>query len=342
VGVLSLGGAGVWLALGGGFNEGGEASLPEHEFNYGAQNARVLGLRRYLKKEPCDRPKALELVQLMFNAGDFRGTIITSDDFITRCGKSVPLRQLTYTAHTRLSEFDLAARDVTELIESAPSNVGYRIWRGMALEAGMKPEQALADFKQAFLLQPDQFHVANHLAGAYERQGKPCDAMLTLLEHLRTDAEHAGSRELLERIDTLEMAGSCDVGGKGKAVVNSKGKGGLWVEPLFNGKQRGKFLVDTGASAVVISQQFADKLGLDLSQAPTVRVLTANGPTTARVALAQSIELQEARARGVTVHVSSTLPPDMDGLLGLSFLARFEVKLDAKTGRLELSEPKPR
>jgi hypothetical protein len=62
----------------------------------------------------------------------------------------------------------------------------------------------------------------------------------------------------------------------------------------------------------------------------------------ARVALAQSIELQGAKARGVTVHVSSTLPPDMDGLLGLSFLARFEMKLDAKAGRLELSEHKPR
>jgi hypothetical protein len=62
----------------------------------------------------------------------------------------------------------------------------------------------------------------------------------------------------------------------------------------------------------------------------------------ARVAMAQSIELQGARARGVTVHVGPTLPADMDGLLGLSFLARFEVKLDVKAGRLELSEHKPR
>jgi aspartyl protease family protein len=338
VGVLSLAGAGLWLALKG----GGEDSLPEHEFNYGAQNAQVFGLRRLLKKEPCDRTKTLELVQLMFNAGDFRGTLITSDDFITRCGKFVPLRQLTYTAHTRLSEFELAARDAAELIEGAPSNAGYWLWRGMALEADLKPEQALADFKQAFLLQPGAPHVANHLASAYERQSKPCDAMLTLLEHLQTDGEHASRRELLERIAMLEAVGSCNVSGKGAAVVISKDKGGLWVEPLFNGKHRGKFIVDTGASAVVISRQFADKLGLNLTQAPTVQVLTANGPTTAQVAMAQSIELQGARARGVTVHVSSNLPPDLDGLLGLSFLARFEMKLDAKTGRLELSEHKPR
>jgi aspartyl protease family protein len=341
VGVLALVGAGLWLALRGVPGAGGEATLPAHEFNYGPDNALVFGLRQHLKKEPCDRTKALELVQLMFNAQDWRGTIVTSDAFLARCGKYPPLRQLTYTAHTRLSEFELAARDATELLEGAPTNVGYWLWRGMALEADQKPAQALADFKQAFLLQPGQGHVANHLASAYERQHKPCEAMVTLLEHLQANPEGAGSRALLERIAMLEAVGSCDVGGKGQAVVNAT-KGMMWVEPLFNGKHRGRFLVDTGASVVTISQEFAVKLGLDLTEAATARVLTANGPITTQVALAQSIELQGARARGVTVHVSSTLPAHMDGLLGLSFLARFEVKLDAKAGRLELSEHKPR
>lgn len=341
-GVLGLVGAGLWLALRAGASSGGETALPAHDFHYGPKNAQVLQLRRHLGKEPCDRTKALELVQIMFRADDWRGTLLISEDFLTRCGKFPALRQLTYSAHTRLSEFALAVRDATELIDSAPTNAGYWIWRGMALEASGKPEQALEDFQQAFLLQPDQAHIANHLASAYERQHKPCDALLTLLKHLQSNTERAASSELINRIAMLDAVGKCDIDGKGRAVVNATSKGVMWVEPLFNGKQRGHFIVDTGASAVVISQAFADKLGLKLTEAPTVQLLTANGPTTARVAVVQSIELQGARAQGITVHVTSTLPADMDGLLGLGFLARFEVKLDAKADRLELSERKPR
>lgn len=341
-GVLGLVGAGLWLALRVGASGGGEAALPKHDFHYGPKNAQALQLRRHLEKEPCDRTKTLELVQLMFRADDWRGSILISEAFLTRCGKFPSLRQLTYSAHTRLSEFELAVRDATELIDSAPTNAGYWIWRGMALESSGKPEEALADFQQAFLLQPGQAHIANHLASAYERQHKPCDALLTLLNHLQANTEDAGSSELIARIAMLEAVGKCDIDGKGRAVVNATGKGAMWVEPLFNGKHRGRFIVDTGASAVVISQAFADMLGLELTGAPAVQVLTANGPATARVALVQSIELQGARARGITVHVSSTLPAGMDGLLGLTFLARFEVKLDAKAGRLELSERKPR
>ncbi|AKJ06341.1 hypothetical protein ATI61_105669 [Archangium gephyra] len=53
-----------------------------------------------------------------------------------------------------------------------------------------------------------------------------------------------------------------------------------------------------------------------------------------------SLALQGARAENVEVAVMSTLPPDVDGLLGLGFLARFEMKLDARAGRFELSERK--
>lgn len=342
VGVLGLAAGGAWFALAGGSGGTPEvAALPEHEFNYGPKNSQVFGLRRALEKKPCDRALGLELVQLMFNAEDWRGVVLTADAFTAQCGRFDQMRQLTYTAHTRLSEFDLAIRDVSELLESAPGNVGYWIWRGLAHEAGGKSEQALTDFQQAFTLQPTQAHVANQLASAYERQHKPCDALLTLLQHLQAGTQRKASRELIERIALLEAVGKCDVGGKGQAVVTSTRQGGMWVEPTLNGKEKGRFLVDTGSTAVVISSAFAQKLGLNLQNAPTLPIQTDTGTSTVQVVTVQSIELQGARAQGVTVHVSSTLPADMDGRLGLGFLARFEMKLDAQAGRLELAERKP-
>jgi aspartyl protease family protein len=337
LGVIGLVAGGAWVLRTSGSST---EARPEPQFDYGPKAERIRRLSWELEREPCNRLKALDYVKAVFHADDLRGTIQISEDFISRCGKFTQLRHLTYAAHTRLSEFDLAIRDATELIDSEPNNVGYWIWRGMAHQAAGDSEKALADFQEAFNLQPGQAQVANQLASIYERLRKPCDALLVLLQHLQANPAELGRAEMMERMELLEYQGSCDVGGRGRAVI-SVGKGGtMWVEPLVNGKARGRFVLDTGASMVALSQEFADKLGLQLENARTVPVHTANGQTTARLTMLQSIELQGARAENITVGVTSTLPPGMDGLLGLSFLARFEMKLDAKTGRLELTERK--
>lgn len=309
-------------------------------FDYGPKAPLVAKLRGELKKEPCNRTQMMELSKLLFSVQDWRGTIQASEDFIARCGKFTQLRSLTYSAHIRLSEFDLALKDAAELIESAPRNAGYWVWSGLAHEALGDFDKAVADFQQAFGLQPDQLQVANQLASAYERQLKPCDALLVLLQHLQAKPSSEGDGQLQERMAALATAGQCDVGGKGRAVVSVSRNGAMWVEPLVNGNVRGRFLVDTGATSVAITQEFADKLGLDLRKARTVPIQTANGLTTARQTKVESIDLQGARATDVEVTVSSTLPEGMDGLLGLSFLARFEMRLDAQEGRLELTERK--
>jgi aspartyl protease family protein len=318
---------------------GCEQAKTEPTFDYGQKGGLVAKLRRELEREPCDRTKAVQYTQTVFSAQDWRGSIQFADDFIARCGKFPQLRSITYSAHIRLSEFDLAVRDATELIESAPGNAGYWVWRAMAHQSrDQKSEQALGDFQQAFRLQPEQFQVANQLASAYEILDRPCDAHLVMLEHQQSDPKSFGRPEVTKRIAQLAAQG-CALG-KGKAVVPVSKTGPMWVEPLVNDKTRGRFVLDTGASTVAVSQAFADRLGLKLEGARTLSFHTANGLIKAPVVRLPSIALQGARADNVEVAVMSTLPPDVDGLLGLGFLARFEMKLDAQAGRLELSERK--
>jgi len=333
------------LAVGGAyaagvFGAGGKAPPEKPSFDYGPKTGRVAKVRKQLEREPCDRTKMMELSQLLFSVQDWRGTIQSSEDFITRCGKFTQPRSLTYSAHIRLSEFDLALKDAAELIESSPRNASYWVWSGLAHEAKGDLDKAVGDFQQAFGLQPDQVQVANQLASVYERQQKPCDALLVLLQHLQAEPAAEADSRIKERMAKLAVEGKCDVGGKGRAVLSVSRNGAMWVEPLLNGKVKGRFLVDTGATSVALTQEFAEKLGLELSKARTVPIQTANGLTTARLTKVQSIELQGAHATDVEVTVSSTLPPGMDGLLGLSFLARFEMRLDARAGRLELTERK--
>lgn len=342
--MLATGGVAV-LALGVAYLSGvlpGQAPS-EPEFDYGRKGVLVRKLREELAEAPCDRPKAAEYLQAVFSANDLRGSIRFADDFIARCGKFPQLRSITYSAHTRLNEFELAIKDATELIESSPGNAGYWVWRGMAHEANSAPVLALADYQQAFRLKPDEFQAMNQLATAYGRQRRPCDAYLVLLEHVQINPTSGGRPDVRTWLAGLASDGTC-VLGTGKAVVPApKARGDeMWVEPLVDGKTRGRFRLDTGATMVTLSRAFADRLGLKLADgAPTVPLRTAQGIVQAHIARVRSLELQDARADDVEVAVVPSLPEGVDGVLGLGFLARFEMKRDLKAGVLELLERKP-
>ncbi|HSP80746.1 MAG TPA: tetratricopeptide repeat protein [Myxococcaceae bacterium] len=206
VGVVLLAAGGAYLA--GGMGSGSSAEA-EGGFDYGRKAVLVAKLKGELAKEPCNRTKVVEYLQTLLSAEDWRGTIRDADDFIARCGKFPQLRSFTWSAHTRLSEFDLAVRDATELIDSAPRNAGYWVWRAMAHESRGALDEALKDFEQAFSLQPDKFQIANQLASAYERQKQPCEAYDVLLEHVRMNPGIAGQPDMEARLLNLLDQGKC-------------------------------------------------------------------------------------------------------------------------------------
>ena len=49
------------------------------------------------------------------------------------------------------------------------------------------------------------------------------------------------------------------------------------------------------------------------------------------------MEVQSVRARRIPVAVMDSLPPGADGLLGLSFLARFSLQLETQAGKLTIA-----
>lgn len=185
------------------------ASPPEPGFDYGRKALYMARLRDQLAEKPCDRPTVVEYVQALFSANNWRGSIQSTDNFISRCGKFPQLRSVTYSAHMRLSEYSLAVQDATELIESAPDNPGHWVWRAMAYDLSKAPDMALADFEKAFSLKPEQFYLADQLASAYERQRRHCDAHSVLLEHLKANGALAGQPKMETRLLRLMAEGKC-------------------------------------------------------------------------------------------------------------------------------------
>jgi aspartyl protease family protein len=111
--------------------------------------------------------------------------------------------------------------------------------------------------------------------------------------------------------------------GEERTVVLQRGIDGHYrAEALINGTKI-NVLVDTGATGVAISQQVADKLGLQSKTA--IRTRTANGDTVAYMTRLESIRIGGVEARDVSAMIAPGLGGDV--LLGMSFLGRMDVRL---------------
>ena len=89
---------------------------------------------------------------------------------------------------------------------------------------------------------------------------------------------------------------------------------------------------------MTVTRRFAREAGIDLSVSKPLQVATANGVIDAVLATAEEVSVGNAVGRDILLAVHSAESDGMvsgiDGLLGLSFLANFDMVLTAD--RLEL------
>jgi aspartyl protease family protein len=109
----------------------------------------------------------------------------------------------------------------------------------------------------------------------------------------------------------------------------------MLVDVRLNNSVTAPFLIDTGASDVLIPQSVADRLGLQIGpDTRTKRYSTANGVVEHPVVMLRSVSLGEASVENVPASVS----PSMEvGLLGLSFFNHFTYNIDAAAGVVTLT-----
>lgn len=124
--------------------------------------------------------------------------------------------------------------------------------------------------------------------------------------------------------------GSPAIGPGGTVSITRRSDGGFGIEALVNGRSQ-SFAFDTGASAVVLTAENADALGLRPAPgAFTTRISTANGIAYAAPAVLDSLGIGPIIERRIAALIAK--PGALDGnLLGQSFLSRlagYEVRGD--------------
>jgi len=130
----------------------------------------------------------------------------------------------------------------------------------------------------------------------------------------------------------VNLAGAPSEGG-GTRIVLPAGPGGhFFTQGAINGRAV-VFVVDTGATSVVISQSEADSIGLKYRDGVRGTANTANGAVQAWRLTLNSVRIGDVQVFNVDALV---LPTSMNQvLLGNSFLTRFQMKRENDTMTLE-------
>ena len=146
------------------------------------------------------------------------------------------------------------------------------------------------------------------------------------VEHDSATVEIDGKKRVLER--GQHYRGSAPASSRASVTLAADARGHFFAEAAINDVPV-RSVVDTGASAVVLSAADATRLGLDWRKGARRVMQTANGTTAGYL-----VKLAKVKLGGIELHeVDGVVVEQGPGvaLLGMSFLNRLEMKRDGDT-----------
>ena len=121
----------------------------------------------------------------------------------------------------------------------------------------------------------------------------------------------------------------------------------ILVSAILDGEVKALLELDTGASLVILSKRIGDKLGIDMSSEAKNSVielrLVGGQAVSARTVILKSVAIEGVEEKDVlgAVMLEDRGPFALkDGLLGRSFLGRFNIKLDMQKMKMVLQKLK--
>jgi aspartyl protease family protein len=239
----------------------------------------------------------------------------------------------------RLSDYEEAARVATELIKLEPfDNNGYFL-RAVAYDRGGLPKKAIDDYVTAIELFGDKAKISSAsymgVARNYEKLSLFCDAIVPIEAWVSLNPARNDNSQTQTIIAEYTAKGRCKAGATGKEVFRSPRRQGIINVPVAINGVRGNMILDTGATFVTLTPAFAQKAKVDIDQDSRLKLHTANGIIEGKRGRAATIQLRSLQAKDLSIAVQTDAKQmsieGTDGLLGMSFLSRFTVSIDAQT-----------
>lgn len=205
----------------------------------------------------------------------------------------------------------------------------------LAREASTRGEwgEAARQWSRAVSLRPDSAYFHYMRAGALARLGHRHAAAEGYGLALQLQPEEALASQIRHDLATLARVATTEK--SGESVVPLENGRGVWTVPVMLNGRHGRFLVDTGSSVVVVAPSFATRVGMKLRAGESLELETLGGRTRAPWATVATLRVggAEVRDADVVVHYPGD---DIDGILGNSFLTRWDVSVDPDRRLLKL------
>ena len=286
-----------------------------------------------LNREPCDNVAMAALTQLMETAGYPRESAKSLEVYNQGCTVDENMLQSAYAAYTRIGDHKSSVRVADELTKFDAANYNYRFMRGQAHERLKDYKAALADYISTLDLFPDLSNVAGsqfyQVSAMYDKLGKPCDAIGPLETFISYNVKERQSQQIAKLISEYSKRGNCSAtyaNGSARVVIPPTNV----IDVTINGT-RARMIIDTGASAVSITQEMAARARITPDDTDLVDVKTVGGLVKQATGYAQTIQVAEATAASVPILIAvdgkDTFGAGIDGLLGMTFLSRFNATM---------------
>jgi len=290
-----------------------------------------------LKREPCDQKSVGDLALMLEKNGYRREAAEGLYRFVRECGAPLNALNQSINIYLKLTDYPRAVEVADEYIRRAPDNNDARYLRGIALEGVGDFQRALVDYSDAIeLFGADKKGISSrvflHMAGAYAALHRYCEATAPINMWVSLDPASRDTSRTQKIISDYEQQGNCLASKEfQKESFPVRGQRNVvTVKAEINGV-RGLFILDTGASYVAMKSAFADRAKISLAGASEIIMATANGTTKAKLTKADKVQLGKLEATNVPVVVQNiddkSYGAGVDGLLGMSFLSRFEVQM---------------
>lgn len=307
---------------------------------------RTESIRRSLEelhRERCDETALANLADALQKAGRRREAATAQIAFSKNCNGNAPAVRRAVNILLQLNDYPAVVSAATELIRLEPyGDNGYYL-RALGHDRGGNCKKAIDDYATAIELFGNKEKISSvgylGMTRCYEKLGQFCDATVPIETWVALNPSRNDTSQTKTILADLSAKGQCAAAGGGEEVI-PVGRPGqtITVAATVNGIA-GRFVLDTGATFVALKRSFAQRAKVDVDESTSLRLNTANGVAEGRQGRAKLVTLKKLSAQDVAVVVQAdergTYGDKIDGLLGMSFLSRFDVTIDPKAVRLK-------
>ena len=274
---------------------------------------------------PCDRKLVRQLADALSKLDRYAEVVEHGNAFFAKCGPFPRLEWTVVHALQQLGRYAEAVKHSTVIIEDNPFDSDFWWWRGEDLVRSKQHAAALADYRQSFANAqgPEAARFpAGRILDAADPAGRPCEGVFALRYFVEVQGgDLSGSLE--RRAAGLAASAGCDdKAGRGTATWSPSADDATIRVDVTSGAATGRFIVDARTGTTAVSQDFAARAGLagggPAGATVAANVLKAGTLTTAALVVGPT------SADDVDVLVVDALPTGVDGVLGLSYLWRFQ------------------